>query len=262
MWNGISNFNNEFDTENIDLRDDLPESPEKAVLVVIPYLDYSDDELAKINQFVGDGGTLLLMDDYGYGNRVLAYLDVSPRFSNKPLLDPLFCYKNQWLPRITHFAPEIMESGIDIIMLNHATALTNVKPEAVTVWSSSSSFLDMDEDETWDEDEPLGPFAVAAEFQLGKGILTLVSDPSIIINTMLHRDDNHDFTRYLTRHKGEDKKVLIDRSHLTKASLDVSKMRLTTIREQLSRPYALLSITAIIFAVVSRYTLKKEKTIE
>jgi len=262
MWNGISNFNNEFDTENIDLRDDLPESPEKALLVVIPYLDYSNDELAKINQFVGDGGTLLLMDDYGYGNRVLAYLDVSPRFSNKPLLDPLFCYKNQWLPRITHFAPEMMESGIYVIMLNHATALTNVKPEAVTVWSSGSSFLDMDEDETWDEDEPLGPFAVAAEFQLGKGMLTLVSAPSIIINTMLHRDNNHDFTRYLTRHNGEDKKVLIDRSHLTKASLDISKMRLATIREQLSRPYALLSITAIIFAVVSRYTLKKEKTIE
>ena len=261
MWNGIRNFSSEFSVDNIESLDDLPDLPEKAVLVVIPYLEYSDEELSKMKQFVDDGGTLLLMDDYGYGNNVLAYLGVSIRFSNKPLLDPLFCYKNQSIPRITDFAPKVREGGIDVVTLNHATTLTNViEPEAIA-WSSSASFLDINENGSWDEGEPKGPFAVAAKFRLGKGTLALVSDPSIVINAMVGRDDNYDFIRYLTRHKGEQKGMLIDSSHLAKTPLDVSKTRLTSAREVLSSPYALVGITAMIFIVVSRYTLKKGETI-
>jgi len=261
MWNGIRSFCSEFRGDNIDSLDDLPDLPEKAVLVVIPYLEYTDEELSKMKRFVDDGGTLLLMDDYGYGNSVLAYLGVGVRFTNKPLLDPLFCYKNQSMPRITDFAPKVKESGIEIITLNHATTLTNTIESEAIAWSSNSSFLDINENRSWDEVEPKGPFAVAAEIQLGNGTLALISDPSTIINTMVGRDDNYDFVRYLTGHEGEQKEILVDRSHLTKAPLDVSKTRLISAREGLSNPYALLGITAMIFVVVSRYTLKKGETI-
>ncbi len=261
MWNGIRNFVSEFSADSIDSLDDLPDLPEKAVLVAIPYLEYTDEELSKMKRFVDDGGTLLLMDDYGYGNSVLAYLGVSVRFTNKPLLDPLFCYKNQSMPRITDLASKVKESGIDVIMLNHATTLTNAVESQVIAWSSTSSFLDIDENGAWEQGEPKGPFAVAAEFRLGKGTLALVSDPSTIINTMVGRDDNYAFTKYLTSHNDEQENILIDRSHLTKTPLDVSKTRLLGAREALSSPYALLGITAMIFAVVSRYTLKKGETI-
>jgi len=261
MWNGIRSFCSEFRGDNIDSLDDLPDLPEKAVLVVIPYLEYTDEELSKMKRFVDDGGTLLLMDDYGYGNSILAYLGVGVRFTNKPLLDPLFCYKNQSMPRITDFAPKVKESGIEIITLNHATTLTNTIESEAIAWSSNSSFLDINENRSWDEVEPKGPFAVAAEIQLGNGTLALISDPSTIINTMVGRDDNYDFVRYLTGHEGEQKEILVDRSHLTKAPLDVSKTRLISAREGLSNPYALLGITAMIFVVVSRYTLKKGETI-
>lgn len=261
MWNGIRNFSSEFGADNIDSLDNLPDLPEKAVLVAIPYLEYSDEELSKMKRFVDDGGTLLLMDDYGYGNSVLAYLGVSPRFTNKPLLDPLFCYKNQSIPQITDFAPGVKESDIDVIMLNHATTLINVIESEAIAWSSSASFLDINENGVLDQGEPKGPFAVAAEFQLGKGTLALVSDPSIVINAMVGRDDNYDFIRYLTRHKGEQKGMLVDSSHLTKAPLDVSKTRVIDSREVLSSPYALLGIIAMIFVAVSGFTLKKGETI-
>ncbi len=261
MWNGIKNFSNEFNADNIDSLDNLPPLPEKAILVAIPYLEYTNEELVKIKQFVDDGGTLLLMDDYGYGNSVLSYLGVDISFTNKPLLDPLFFYKNRSIPRITDFAPEVKGSGIDVVMLNHATTLTNVaRPEAIA-WSSTTSFLDINENGSWDEGEPKGPFAVAAEFRLGKGTLALVSDPSIIINAMVGRDDNYNFIKYLTSHQGEQKKILVDSSHLTKAPLDVSKTRLLGAREALSSPYALLGVTAMIFVVVSGYTLKKGENI-
>ncbi len=261
MWNGIKNFCDAFDADNIDSLDDLPILPEKATLVAIPYLEYSDKELLKMKQFVNDGGTLLLIDDYGYGNNVLAYLGVNIRFSNKPLLDPLFYYKNQRIPRITDFASEVKESGINTILLNHATTLINLEETQVIAWSSETSFLDMDENETRSEDEPKGPFPVAAKLRFGKGTLAIVSDPSIIINSMIGRDDNYRFIEYLTRYDGEQKEILVDRSHLSKTPLDISKTRLIGARERLSNPYALVGITAVIFITVSRYTLKKGETI-
>ena len=261
MWNGLRSFNSEFGADNIDSLDDLPDLPDKTVLVAIPYLEYTNEELSKIKRFVDNGGTLLLMDDYGYGNSVLAYLGVSARFTNKPLLDPLFNYKNQSLPRITEFAPGLKESGIDVIMLNHATTLTNVTESEATAFSSSASFLDINENGVLDEGEPKGPFVVAAQLRLGKGTLALVSDPSIAINAMIGRDDNYDFIKYLTHYGGEQGKILVDRSHLTQTPLDVSKTRLINTREMLSSPYALVGIIAIIFVAVSRYTLKKEKSI-
>ena len=154
MWNGIKNFYNEFGAGNIESLDELPDLPEETVLVAIPYLEYSNEELPKIRRFVNNGGTLLLLDDYGYGNSVLAHLGVPVRFTNKPLLDPLFCYKNQWLPKITDLAPNVKENGIDVIVLNHATTLTNVAEAEVIAWSSPTSFLDTDENESWDEAEP------------------------------------------------------------------------------------------------------------
>ena len=261
MWNGIRSFSSEFSADNIDSLDDLPGLPEKAVLVAIPYLEYSDQELSKIKQFIDDGGTLLLMDDYGYGNTVLAYLDVGVRFTNQPLLDPLFCYKNQWMPQIADFAPKVKERGIDVITLNHATTITNAVESEVIAWSSSASFLDINENESWDEGEPKGPFPVAVEFRFGKGTLALASDPSIMINSMVGRDDNYGFIRYLTHHKGGQGEILVVHSNLNETPLDVSRTRLVSAREALSSPYVLLGITVIIFAVVSGYTLKKGEII-
>jgi len=257
MWNGVRNFGSEFNADNIESLGELPDVAEEAALVTIPYLDYNNEELSKLKEFVEDGGTLLLMDDYGYGNSVLAYLDISARFSNKPLLDPLFCYKNQWLPRVTDLTPGVKESGIEVMVLNHATALTNVEQTEVIAWSSAASFLDINENESWDEGEPKGPLPIAAKVRFGKGTLALVSDPSIMINSMVGRDDNYNFMKYLTTHKGKQKEVLVDISHLTKTPLDVSKMRLTSVREILSTPYPLLGIVALVFVIVSKYTLRK-----
>lgn len=262
MWNGIRDFSGEFGAEDIDSPDELPDLPGGTVLISIPYLEFGDDELAEIKQFVNDGGTLLLMDDYGYGNSVLAYLGVGVRFSNKPLLDPLFNYKNQWLPRITDFSPEVKESGINAVVLNHATVLTNAVASETIAWSSSSSFLDINENETWDQDEPRGPFPVALQLNLGKGMVAIASDPSIMINSMVGRDDNYAFIQYLISHNGEQESILIDRSRLTEAPLDISKKGLRSGREMLSSPYALVGIVALIFIVVSRYTLGKGETID
>jgi hypothetical protein len=260
MWNGLEKFDNTFNATQIDSLDNLSNSPEKSVLVAIPYLDYTGDDLAKMKDFLDNGGTVLLMDDFGYGNTLLTYLGVPVRFSNKPLLDPLFCYKSQYLPLITDFAPGVKGSGVNVIMLNHATALINVTESETVAWSSADSFLDTNENGSLDPGEPKGPLPVAARLKIGKGNLAIVSDPSVIISAMAGRYDNYAFVRYLGN-TATGKNIMVDRSHITQAPLDVSKTRLTNAHKVISNPYIIAGITAILFIVVSRYTLKKGEII-
>ena len=90
MWNGVKVFCDEFGASTIDSLDDLSDTQADGVLVLIPYIELDTEELAAVGRFVDGGGTLLLMDDYSYGNQVLSYLRLNVRFSNQPLLDPLF----------------------------------------------------------------------------------------------------------------------------------------------------------------------------
>ena len=262
MWNGIKDYSDEFSAENIESLDELPDLPGETVLISIPYLEFNNEELEVMKRFIDDGGTLLLMDDYGYGNSVLGYLGVSVRFSNKPLLDPLISYKNQWLPRITDFSTEVREAGIDAVVLNHATALTGAVASETIAWSSSSSYLDINENESWDPDEPMGPFPIAVQLYLGDGIVAIAADPSILINSMVDRDDNYAFIQYLISHNGENISIFIDNTHLTEVPLDVSKTRLRSGRKMLSSPYSLVGIVALIFITVSRYSLGKGEIID
>lgn len=260
-WNGIRTFANESGGTVISSLDMIPGLPDKSVLITTPSIDYSDQELARLKQFINDGGTLILMDDFGYGNTVLTYLGVDVRFAGIYLLDPLFSYRNQYFPRITDFNDQVKESGISSVILNHATTLNNVAAEQVLAWSSTSSFLDIDDNGRWEQDEPNGPFAVAAVIPIGKGTLKLVSDSTIIMDTIFSKDDNREFIQYLTQDQDETNNVLIDSSHLIKAPLDTAKERLMSLRAALSNPYALLGIITVIFAAVFGYNFRKGETV-
>ncbi len=245
MWNGISRFSRDYHATNVD---SLAPSqmPDSGTLVAVPYLSYSVTDLEAIRAFVEKGGTLLLMDDFGYGNTVLEYLGIPERFSHQPLLDPLFCYKNPALPLITDFTPAI--PGVKEVLMNHASTLVSVPEEAVVARSSSSSFLDLNGNSVYDEGEPKGPFAVAAKVKVGDGIVALVSDPSTAINSMVSRFDNRAFIDALSANAAGGPFVF-DTSHLAKAPLDVSKTKLTNLRNWFANPYIVVVLTAIVFAL-------------
>jgi hypothetical protein len=255
IWNGIRHSLKKLNASVIDSSQGLTKLDTRSVLISIPYLQYNNDELERLKTFVDGGGTLMVMDDYGYGNHVLEYLNIDCRFSGSPLLDPLFCYKNQWFPKITDFSP-FVRKDVQLVVLNHATALVNTENIEVIAWSSSSSLLDQNGNESWDQGELKGPFPVAAKVHVGKGSITLVSDPSILINSMLGRDDNLQFIRNLLDSEATGGQILLDTSHLVKKPMDITKSNLTNIKNVLSQPYAVLVILSLLFIFTSIFMLK------
>jgi hypothetical protein len=256
-WNGIKRTMGELEAETVTSLGDLPDAPQNTALIVVPSKDYADDEMAQLQRFVEDGGRLVLMDDYGHGNEILAHLGLGITFAEQPLLDPLFCYRNQQMPRTTDFNSQLQAMGVSVVTLDRATALSNVDAPAVIAWSSPSSFLDLDSDGSWQEGEPKGPLPVAAEFQVGSGVVDVVASPGMMINSLCRKDDNLRFLKYLTGYEAGTESVLVDGSHLSTAPLDASKTRLLEIRHFLSNPYAALGILLLVFLAVSVCTLKK-----
>lgn len=261
LWNGVRRFLKAGNVGSINSLDLLPASPKNSALIAVPYLEYSDVELAQLKKFVADGGTLLLMDDYGFGNQVLKAFDMKMRFDGRPLLDPLFCYKNPWLPKITDFISPVALSGIQLVVLDHATVLQQVADADILARSHSTSFIDTNENGKQGKNEPGASYPVAAAREMGKGKLVVVSDPSIMINSMMSDNDNYKFIMTLLSLDGKPKDIVLETSHLSQTPLDVSKVRLTDARELLSEPYPLLAVVGFVFVSVSGLLLRTGGTI-
>jgi hypothetical protein len=261
MWNGINRFAKEFNVQNADSLATLGDTLKQNVLIVIPRLPYSSDELKQMQQFVENGGKVIMMDDFGYGNSFLEYAGIPARFNNVPLLDPLFNYKNEYFPRIMDFISDISNKGIKVISFNHGTALSNVSQSEALAWSSNMSFLDTNQNGNWDQDESKGPFVVAASYHLGKGTIDLVSDPSLIMNATPDGNDNAAFVRYLINANGTPANTLLDRSHLAKSLIDNSKIKLAGVRKVISNPDTLVGLIALVFVIITWYLYRRGQLI-
>jgi len=243
FWNGTRDIISITSASPLESLSDLPPLPYGSTLILIPYLNFTPTELGELHSFVTQGGTLVLADDYGYGNQVLEYLGLKARFSGQVLLDPFSSYKNKWLPRISHIIPSAITGNTESLVLNHATCLTDVETNDVLALSSSFSFLDLNGNESRDEGEPSGPLPVISRHNLGSGQVILVSDPSMFINSMETIEDNCTFIQNIAAITTS--QLLIDQSHLPLSNLHHTKNLLAYIRGRLITPVGTLGLVIV-----------------
>ena len=243
FWNGTKEISANYPISPLESLSNLPSVPLGSTLILIPYLQSTPAELEALNSFVTRGGTLILADDYGYGNHVLEYLGLKTRFSGQPLLDPLANYKNKWFPQISHIKSSPLTSDIDKLVFNHATCLTNVEAANVLAQSSSFSFLDLNGDQTWQESEPTGSQPVISLHNLGSGQIILIADPSLFINSMETMEGNDSFLQNIAAVTASE--LLIDQSHLPPSNLHQTKNLLAQIRGSLTTPLGTLGLVIL-----------------
>jgi hypothetical protein len=216
--------------------------------VTIPYLEFTSADLEILKEFAATGGNLVILDDFGYGNQVLEYLEVQARFSGSLLLDPLFNYRNANFPRTFTLSASLAEGGIETVTFNHATCLKGIPQENVVAQSSYFSFLDEDLDGEWGEGEAKGPLPVIAIIEIGEGRLTVIADPSILINGMLDASGNYLFLKEICTDK-----IYLDSSHLPETPLDKAKQRLREIRDWLGTIEGMLILIALVLVLTLKH---------
>ncbi|MEJ5292198.1 MAG: DUF4350 domain-containing protein [Candidatus Methanosuratincola sp.] len=183
-WNGMSSAASAL---RLSDRSGARPDPSWALIIAGPDVQFDADRVSELRSFLEDGGCLLLLDDFGTGNSLLEGLGVGVRINGSVLADPLFMHKSQRLPRAS---PAGGTSGQGDIFLDYASVLevgggSHGGEVSVLYESSPFSYLDVDTDGRRGPDEPTGPFPVAAEVVYGKGKLVVVSDSSLLINSVL-----------------------------------------------------------------------------
>ena len=223
-WNGLSLASSELGASVLVTYDDLGKVPQPATLVLIPRLQLDDSDLAGLNAFIRSGGTLVVLDDFGFGNDVLSYLEVDLRFHGGTLMDPLYCHRHASMPRVA-FTRSDPEQQPGVMVLNRATWLE--VGSGVDVWALSSyfSYGDVDSDGSRGGGDPDGPLPVGATATRGSGRVVVVSDASLLLNSMVVLGDNVDAVARYARVE-----VLFDQMHLPDGETDRSKKALDAVR--------------------------------
>ena len=149
---------------------------EKGVLVVVaPDVEFSSLEIEAVRNFLEDGGTLFIADDFGLANNLLAGLGVKGKFSDKPLGD-IFYSKSVDFPVVTRIEDPQLSYGVEKLVLNIPSVITGLEGggEEAEVFSSKVSVLDGNR----------RSYPILAETRYGAGRVIMLSDPDILINDM------------------------------------------------------------------------------
>lgn len=245
FWNGARDISSLIPLTALSSLSDLPSAPVGSTLIVIPYLKFTPPEFEMLKRFTTGGGTLIIADDFGFGNQILEYLGMKERFSGQALLDPLMYYKSKWFPRIYNIKTSLLTANSDNLVFNHATGLLNVEAGNTLALSSSLSFLDLNGNARRDTAEPGGPIPVITQHNLGSGKLVLITDPSIFINSMDRLEGNATLMRNIA--DAAPSGIFLDQSHLPATNLRQTKSLLTAIQVFLANP--LVTMGVIIIAV-------------
>ncbi|MGM0405539.1 MAG: DUF4350 domain-containing protein [Thermoplasmatota archaeon] len=173
-----------------------------------PNLDFTQGDIDHIHDFLMDGGKIVLADDYGNGNQLLGGLNTSSRFAEETLYDLSF-EKNPEFSVVYDFRDHALTQNLSFVMLNRPTYL-RLGSEAVPLMNTSEgSWVERD-----DGDHRIGKSPVMSLEPYGDGELILLSDPSMMINSMLDRLDNEIVMMNLLDYISEDRSdIILDESH-------------------------------------------------
>lgn len=216
-WNGLSELYKISDPvkvrDYVEI-DNLVNPGETSFFIIGPYSEFTIDEAEILQRYISSGGSVILADDFGTGNQLLEILGVEPRFMSSVLRDSVFKEKNRNLPLASSKLP-----GVDTIVLNYPTAITDANVDDVIAWSSPLSYLQESDDSTISASS----YPVMVELSIGEGELVLMGDSSPWINSMLDKGDNKRLLSSLSRGV-----VLIDETHSTFSILRQLKIVLQT----------------------------------
>ena len=192
------------------------DQPDQTLSVVLaPTTPYDSEDTAPIRQFVENGGTLLVADNFGpttddppIGNTLLANVGATARFDGALLRDERNYYQSPALPIAQPVSDHPYTAGASDVTLNYGTTIVPNNAETL-VRTSEFAYRDTDRSEDLSGDEELARYPVVTVESVGDGQVVAVSDPSIFINAMLDREGNTAFVAALAQ---AHERVIVDYS--------------------------------------------------
>jgi hypothetical protein len=199
-----------------------------ALFIIGPSKPFSKSDGDYVAGFLSAGGTVVLADDFGTGNSLLSQLNTTSRFADQLVVDFAFEKKPEFVVAYNFVEGSPLTDNVSMMLLNYPSAISKGSRASVLATTSSASWMDMNGNEFRDPDEPVGPFPILTVESVGLGTLVLLSDPSVLINSMAQYLDNAVFADNLLAFASEGRsQVLFDESHRNFVNPIAFSMRLT-----------------------------------
>ncbi|MHC1601887.1 MAG: DUF4350 domain-containing protein [Methermicoccaceae archaeon] len=217
-------------------------TPSSSVLVLASPSTLSIEHADLLRHFVESGGRLVVCEDYGGANSVLAGVGATTRFTGEPIFD----YSN-YLINVSLPVAEMMnnESTLELV-LNYPTSLRTTDA-VVVAYTSSFAFADLNHDYKSALSEHKGRASIVSVERVGNGEVICIADPSVFINAMLHRGNNTQLLEYITEEKGM---VAFDQTEMNNPPTVV--MRRIIVRSAPVQFLLLLAVLLITLGVFNR----------
>ena len=216
-WDGSSDFRQDAEDDptveshllsDTAQYDELPAN-ETVAFIIAPDEPYEGEDAERIREFVDEGGTLVVLENFGEpGNELLADVGAEARVDGQLVRDERNHFRGPTMPVATSVENHTLTSGVDQLTLNYGTAVESGNA-TVLVATSDFAYLGPEDDEL-DEQDELQSYPVATVENVSEGKVVVVGDPSITINAMYSEPDNAAFVRGLYADADH---VIFDRSH-------------------------------------------------
>ncbi|AEF97049.1 DUF4350 domain-containing protein [Methanotorris igneus] len=173
------------------------------LFIISPDVDFTKEEGEVIKNYIRRGNILVLVDNFNKGNSLLQYLNLSNRFSNKPLYDIVSPYV---VINTSYYK--------GYILIENPTSISG--SGTVILYSSLASKVG-DYPKPGDE----GKYPLILEKNYGNGKIVLISDPDIFKNSLF----KHNKGFLLSYFNYSNKIIYVDEIHHS----DVNPQNLMTI---------------------------------
>lgn len=176
-WNGCSKFTKQIYDSKIDITpiyspyDDYNFDKNGVLFIIGPEIGFSDIEIEKIENFLENGNTLVIADDFGTSNQILEKLNISNKFTKNKIND-IFYISNENL--IEYQIPESHGGGV--LVTNIPTYTSKTGFITTSNFSKSSS--------------KTGSLTLISEMNYGNGKIILIADPDVFTNGLYEYNQN------------------------------------------------------------------------
>ncbi len=189
-WNGISRFARLIHDEGktvVPLLNPLDTYSVNAgtLMVVGPNTTFTGGELKTIRNFVRDGNTLFIADDFGTGNQILRALNVPVGISKYPLHDFFYRKDDRFIIVVTIKNP---------FLARNVSRIVTDEPSAIIVTRKGSIYASKVAMVNFHRRQ----FPLMTEVPYGKGRIIVLADPDILTNNLF--GENEAFLRNLAEY--------------------------------------------------------------
>ena len=245
-WNGASNFGRLLYEETkivpvITSYNSFGLGEKEGVLLILgPDVSYSSLEIDEIKKFLENGGTLVLIDDFGTGNDILSGLNLTARFTSLIPID-VFYSKNYNFPELVRILDPQLSVGVDKLTLNVPSVIVGAEG---SIYTSKVAVIGNNQRQ----------LPIMSELEYGNGRIILFSDPSVFINDMFEK--NEPFIRNFVSYIKADV-IYIDEAHHT--GFNPYAVGTVVIRRSLDRMkafYVILGVAVLAILIESGLALE------